>query len=288
MSLGGPSASTAERTAFQSVADAGVLSIAAAGNDGNNTQSYPAGYASVVSVAAVDSSNAKASFSQFTPKVELSAPGVDVLSTFPLKNDPLVVGTASFAATPVGGSKQASASAGWVNGGLCQTSSTTWRNKIVVCQRGTNTFYEKVNKAQSARAAGVVIYNNVDGAFAPALYTGTAPNLSPATSTLPAVAISKADGENIVANLAGKTVALDATPSVDNAGYEKMSGTSMATPHVSGSAAVVWSAKPTATAQQVRDALDTTALDIDAAGRDDNTGWGLVQIPAAIAELQSQ
>ncbi|MGO4781075.1 S8 family serine peptidase, partial [Lysobacter sp. 2RAB21] len=47
MSLGGPTASTAERTAFQTVADAGVLSIAAAGNDGNNTQSYPAGYTSV-------------------------------------------------------------------------------------------------------------------------------------------------------------------------------------------------------------------------------------------------
>jgi len=288
MSLGGPSASTAERTAFQNVADAGVLSIAAAGNDGNNTQSYPAGYASVVSVAAVDSGNVKASFSQYTPKVELSAPGVDVLSTFPLKNDPLVVGTSSFAATPVGGSKQASASAGWVNGGLCQTSSTTWRSKIVVCQRGTNTFYEKVSKAQSAKAAGVVIYNNVDGAFGPALYTGTAPNLTPVTSTLPAVAISKADGEYLVANLAGKTASVDATPSVDNAGYEKMSGTSMATPHVSGSAAVVWSAKPSATAQQVRDALDATAKDIDAAGRDDNTGWGLVQIPAAIAELQSQ
>ncbi|MFK3650812.1 S8 family serine peptidase [Lysobacter enzymogenes] len=288
MSLGGPSASTAERTAFQNVADAGVLSIAAAGNDGNNTQSYPAGYASVVSVAAVDSGNVKASFSQYTPKVELSAPGVDVLSTFPLKNDPLVVGTSSFAATPVGGSRQASASAGWVNGGLCQTSSTTWRSKIVVCQRGTNTFYEKVSKAQSAKAAGVVIYNNVDGAFGPALYTGTAPNLTPVTSTLPAVAISKADGEYLVANLAGKTASVDATPSVDNAGYEKMSGTSMATPHVSGSAAVVWSAKPSATAQQVRDALDATAKDIDAAGRDDNTGWGLVQIPAAIAELQSQ
>ena len=34
-----------------------------------------------------------------------------------------------------------------------------------------------------------------DGALAPALYTGTAPNLQPATSTLPGVAISKADGE---------------------------------------------------------------------------------------------
>ncbi|WP_285222310.1 MULTISPECIES: S8 family serine peptidase [unclassified Lysobacter] len=288
MSLGGPTASTAERTAFQAVADAGVLSIAAAGNDGNNAQSYPAGYTSVVSVAAVDSANVKADFSQFTPKVELAAPGVDVQSTYPLKNDPLTVGTSSFAATPVAGSRQTTASAGWVNGGLCQTSSSTWRNKIVVCQRGTNTFLDKITKAKSGRAAGVVIYNNVDGALNIGLYTGTAPNLTPTTTTLPAVGISKADGEYLVANLAGQTATVDATPSVANNAYETMSGTSMATPHVAGSAAVVWSAKPTATAQQVRDALDATALDIDAAGRDDNTGWGLVQIPAAIAELQAQ
>jgi subtilisin family serine protease len=288
MSLGGPNSSITERTAFQTVADAGVLSIAAAGNDGNNAQSYPAGYPSVVSVAAVDSANVKAGFSQFTPKVELAAPGVDVQSTYPLKNDPLTVGTSSFAATPVAGSKQATASAGWVNGGLCQTSSSTWRNKIVVCQRGTNTFLDKITKAKSGRAAGVVIYNNVDGALNIGLYTGTAPNLSPTTTTLPAVGISKADGEYLVANLAGQTAIVDATPSVANNAYQTMSGTSMATPHVAGSAAVVWSAKPTATAQQVRDALDATALDIDAAGRDDNTGWGLVQIPAAIAELQAQ
>ncbi|MGO4781956.1 S8 family serine peptidase, partial [Lysobacter sp. 2RAB21] len=79
-----------------------------------------------------------------------------------------------------------------------------------------------------------------------------APNLTPTTSTLPAVGISKADGEYLVANLAGQTATVDAAPSVANNAYETMSGTSMATPHVSGSAAVVWSAKPTATAQQVR------------------------------------
>ncbi|WP_343123758.1 S8 family serine peptidase [Lysobacter sp. Root604] len=99
--------------------------------------------------------------------------------------------------------------------------------------------------------------------------------------------ISQADGQTIVANLAGQTATVDATPSVSNTAYQTMSGTSMATPHVSGAAAVVWSAKPTATAAQVRDALLTTAQDIDAAGYDNNTGWGLVQTQSAITELQS-
>ena len=42
MSLGGAGSSTTERNAFQSLADQGILSIAAAGNDGNATLSYPA------------------------------------------------------------------------------------------------------------------------------------------------------------------------------------------------------------------------------------------------------
>jgi subtilisin family serine protease len=54
MSLGGGAKSMTEQKAFDSLQTKGVLSIAAAGNDGNATTSYPAGYTSVMSVAAVD------------------------------------------------------------------------------------------------------------------------------------------------------------------------------------------------------------------------------------------
>ncbi|UOF17503.1 S8 family serine peptidase [Lysobacter capsici] len=287
MSLGGANSSTTERNAFQTLANNGVLSIAAAGNDGNATLSYPASYPSVVSVAAVDQNNVKASFSQFNAEVELAGPGVDTLSTTPLANDPLVIGNSQFAANPIAGSRQTTASAGWVNGGLCTASSSTWRNKVVLCQRGTNTFNDKVTRVKTGGGLAMVVYNNVDGPLSAAFFnTATPPQ--PVTSTLPAVGISKADGETIIASLAGQTATVDATPSLSNVAYENKSGTSMATPHVAGAAAVVWSSKPTATAQQVLEALETSALDIDAAGRDNNTGWGLVQIPAAIAELQSQ
>ena len=60
-----------------------MLSIAAAGNGGSTKVSYPAGYASVVSVAAVDATEALATFSQRNADVELAAPGVSVLSTVP-------------------------------------------------------------------------------------------------------------------------------------------------------------------------------------------------------------
>jgi len=146
MSLGGPSRSRTEDRAFRDFFDKdGILSVAAAGNSGGSGKSYPASYNSVISVAAVDSNNVVAGFSQKNSQVELAAPGVGVLSTLP--------------------------------------------------------------------------------------------------------------------------------PS----GYASWSGTSMATPHVSAVAALVWSSDPGKTNAEVRDAMNQSALDLGDAGRDNAYGYGLVQ-----------
>ena len=83
MSFSSPQAVTAEETAFADAYAAGILSIAAAGNDGVNSHNYPASYPSVVSVAAVDANEDRAAFSQINDQVELAGPGVSVLSTLP-------------------------------------------------------------------------------------------------------------------------------------------------------------------------------------------------------------
>ncbi len=83
MSLGGSFASKLEKRAFERARKAGVLLVAAAGNDGVSTHSYPASYDSVMSIGAVDSNKDIAGFSQTTSQVELSAPGVGVGSTAP-------------------------------------------------------------------------------------------------------------------------------------------------------------------------------------------------------------
>ncbi|NLD45283.1 MAG: S8 family peptidase, partial [Chloroflexi bacterium] len=153
MSLGGGSYVSNENAAFAAAYAGGVLSVAAAGNDGNTSYSYPASYASVVSVAAVSSSKTLASFSQRNDQVELAAPGVSVLSTYP-------------------------------------------------------------------------------------------PN-----------------------------------------GYAYMSGTSMATPHVSAVAALIWSANPSWSAAQIRGAMQATAEDLGAAGRDTSFGYGLVRAKLALDYL---
>jgi subtilisin len=76
------------RNAFDNAAAAGILHIAAAGNSGTCTGTgenmlFPARYASVVAVAAVNSSDARPCFSSTGVDVELAAPGVGVNSTIP-------------------------------------------------------------------------------------------------------------------------------------------------------------------------------------------------------------
>ena len=155
MSLGGGSSSTTERNAMQSFTDAGMLLVAAAGNDGNSAKSYPASYDAVMSVAAVDSNENRASYSQYNDQVEIAAPGSAVQSTYP-----------------------------------------------------TNT-------------------------------------------------------------------------------YASLSGTSMATPHVAGGAALVWSYFPQCSNNQIRSALNATAKDKGSAGRDNFYGYGLMQLADAYNYLNT-
>ena len=79
----------ATKQAIDALGDAGVLNVFAAGNSNTNNDStpfYPANYdsPSIISVAASDSTDAKASFSSYgATTVDLAAPGANVLSTFP-------------------------------------------------------------------------------------------------------------------------------------------------------------------------------------------------------------
>jgi subtilisin family serine protease/RNA polymerase subunit RPABC4/transcription elongation factor Spt4 len=65
---------------------------------------------------------------------------------------------------------------------------------------------------------------------------------------------------------------------VSNAVYAPQGfyGTSAATPHIAGAAALVWGAYPQATAQEIRDFLINHAVDLDPSGTDNETGAGLL------------
>jgi subtilisin family serine protease len=90
MSLGSPDASPLEAEAIARATAAGSLVVAAAGNeaaDGNYLE-YPACYPGVLSVAAVDRDEKRATFSNYNSWVGVAAPGVDIFSTIPTKMSP--------------------------------------------------------------------------------------------------------------------------------------------------------------------------------------------------------
>ncbi|OPH47273.1 hypothetical protein BC351_12300 [Paenibacillus ferrarius] len=78
MSFTGSDYSAALEEATQLAYSNGILLVAATGNDGVNTVSYPAKFSSVIGVGAVDENNQLASFSNTGAEVELVAPGVSV------------------------------------------------------------------------------------------------------------------------------------------------------------------------------------------------------------------
>ncbi|HUX87282.1 MAG TPA: S8 family peptidase [Chloroflexota bacterium] len=81
MSFGGTDSTSTLADAIQYAASKGVMLVAAAGNDGSNEQFYPASYSQVLAIAASNSSDGIAWFSNWGPQIAVAAPGVGVLST---------------------------------------------------------------------------------------------------------------------------------------------------------------------------------------------------------------
>lgn len=83
MSLGGGNYSKGMYDACTTAVNAGVVVVAAAGNNGSGTVSYPAAYSNVIAVGAVNSSRQRADFSQYGTGLEVMAPGEGIYSTVP-------------------------------------------------------------------------------------------------------------------------------------------------------------------------------------------------------------
>ena len=278
MSLGGSRASKTEQRAFDSLYSGGILSIAAAGNAGTAAVSYPAGYGSVVSVAAIDEARQWATFSQFNSDVEIAGPGVNVLSTVPMNSgsaSTLTVGSTTYAPGGMDGSPRATATGALADFGLGGTAVVgSMSGKVCLIQRGTYDFATKVGNCQSSGGVGAVVYNNAAGGFGGTLGT--------TVTAIPSVTASDAEG-TALRNQFGQNATVAVTP----ASYAFFDGTSMATPHVSAVAALVWSRNLNCTAAQLRNSLNKSALDLGAAGRDTKFGFGLVQAKSADDRIKS-
>ena len=286
MSLGGSEASAAEQIAFRNARTAGVIAIAAAGNDGSAMLSYPASYPSVISVAAVDENLQRADFSNYNTRVLLAAPGVSVLSTvprgstlkaelttglgtqevIPMDNFPTPTDPVSGRLVDCGLAGKAADCVGGATGAIC------------LIERGEFFFNEKAQACEAAGGVGAIVYNRADEA-GPVYGT-----LGDTQVGIPIVGTDRGTGLSLKQFWLGT----DATLAFRNWAYDYFSGTSMATPHVAGVTALVWSRHPKCSSETVRLALLATAQDLGTPGRDPDYGAGLVRARQANAWLARQ
>jgi serine protease len=301
MSLGGPRPSVLENAVFLQAQKNGALSIAAAGNGGAGNDCdiftdpshperqackmhYPSGYDSVVSVAAVDSAALVASFSQINSKVEIAAPGVSVLSTVPtgsMMDVTLASGIGTTDVVPMDNFDVPAApvTGNFVDCGLAETAADCGdaTGQICLIERGAVTFATKAVSCETAGGIGAVVFQN---AVTPGPVLGT---LGDTHVGIPVVGTDRATGLSLRATEIGKSATLSFVVSDYN--YDYFSGTSMATPHVAGVAALIWSRHPACGPTDIRTAMNATAVDLGARGRDRFYGNGLVQAQDADAYL---
>lgn len=273
LSLGGGSKSRTEENFYKAMRNTyGVIVVAATGNSGTNTVSFPAGYAINVAVGAVDVNDVVASFSQRGKNIDITAPGVMVLSSVPAN-------TGSEANVTAGSEHRAfgmefAAHTNGVSGNLvnCLLGQAGEfpagvAGNIALIQRGTIDFVTKATNAKNAGATAVVIYNNVAGDF-----TGT---LGAAGAHLPVVSVSQATGTALLSQASGTVVNKISS-------WDHYDGTSMATPHAAGVFALLWAANPTMTANAIETTIKNNCDDKGASGYDTTYGYGRVNADKAL------
>jgi subtilisin family serine protease len=160
----------APSSAAQSIIDyawnKGCVIFCSAGNNGNNTICYPAGYNNVCSVASLASNSVKSSFSCYGTWVDISAPGENILSTTPANTYQSFSGT-SMACPLVAGT------AGLM---LSKYPYMTQANVLnCLYTTASNIYTIAANSAYSPNQLGVGMVNAYQAMLCAASYTGTPP-----------------------------------------------------------------------------------------------------------------
>lgn len=283
--------------AFAAAYGAGIVLVAASGNSAQGAPqsqnlpyiSYPASHPDVVAVGATDDFDMLSSFSQWGEDQEVTAPGVTNYSSW-------LVGkgrTASVLVTTDAGREVSSvplsfasetsrkgiqAPAIYANAGApTDYALNSCVGKIAVVVRGGLTFAQKAEFAKDAGCVGLIIHNNVTGNFSGTLSTATDPK---GRAWLPVVSVSLSEGLYLKEQIAAQATSL--LLAVYPGDINSISGTSMASPHVAGVAALILSRNPTWTPAQVREKLRTSADDLGAPGWDPVFGHGRVNARKAV------
>jgi len=282
LSLGGPNETQLEREAFAKAARK-MLVIAAAGNSGG-ALAYPAGYPSVLAVGAVDGAARRAFFSARGDNLSLMAPGVEVLST--IVRDQGTVSQVAMGEARMPSRSVFKAPAGTHSGKLvdCGDGSTLASCRLATCEG----FVAIVDFQHEELVPRQIVNVMKQGARAVIISGANHPgglmdlSIGRSGAWVPSAQVTHETGGKM-RTVPGITMHVQLTKS----DYAPFSGTSMAAPHVTGVAALLWSARPELSAAQVRQLMESTAKDLGADGRDRDHGFGLVQAKAAMLALEA-
>jgi subtilisin family serine protease len=290
-----------ERKAVERAFNAGIILVAAAGNRNADFLDFPAAYPGVIAVGAVGEDGKKAEFSSYGFGMPIVAPGVRVQST-------LIEGVEVIGEVATGPTGATLRDARGLNGspfgtftgkivpsgtGAPQHFTSAVAGNIALIQRGGDlAFREKARNAKNAGASAVIIWNHENVPGTP-LWTLQPKGCGPGENGCEAewkdyefpltVGISNADGLALAAQ--GQQ---NGTISFLQARYGRLSGTSMAAPHVAAIAALLLSLDPTMNPTEVEYELRRTARDTADPGWDYETGWGIVDALAAAQYVAPQ
>ena len=145
--------------------------------------------------------------------------------------------------------------------------------------------HDEVLRAVHNGCLVVAASGNQGGEGSPPTYPASWPHVLTVAATDRNGAVASFSTASAANDIAAPGVGiLGAVPLAHNAaGYESHDGTSFAAPIVSAAAAWIWTVRPTLDAGQVADVLRAGARDIPPAGFDSSSGWGLLNIPAAVS-----
>jgi subtilisin family serine protease len=284
MSLGAQGGADALAQAVQRAVDARIILVAAAGNAGREKLLYPAVYEGVISVGAVDSQLKVWSLSSYSLSLSIVAPGVDVPSTYLRDKFPVAeveAATQLFSGVPMTGSPMATVLAPYLNCGYgrVQDIPSDAAGKICVIERSPAgdeaiPFGDKARNAKEAGAVAVIIYNNDDVNRNDITQWGL---VTDGEYDFPlTVSMTFANAQKLLNGIPTLI-----TESYRYREYGPMTGTSMATPHVAGVAALLLALAPNANFAQIESTIQRTAQDIDVKGWDYKSSWGVVDALAA-------
>ncbi|MGE5234010.1 MAG: S8 family serine peptidase [Acidobacteriota bacterium] len=285
LSLGGTRSSSIEAAFYAEMIQHGALIVAAAGNEGKVGMDFPAGYPGVLAVGAVDSLNRHASFSNVGAGLGVSAPGVGVLSAVPreegVESSVKLVKTTYAAlgmefAGNTGGITEPLVDCG--SGNSPGEFPATVAGRIALIRRGDQTFAVKTQNAMDAGAVAAVVYNNQVGDFSGTLSSA---HTTDGRDWIPVVGVSDKIGAAL-RRAKGRPVTLVNALTA----WATESGTSMATPHVAGIAALLLGVNPALSAADLTSILEQTAIHLGGRGYNTTYGWGLVNADAAVRAAQ--